>query len=71
MKQRLLVEWYLIEISLGLKVTTNKVMTKDRFGYFCRFVTRALSLKRISTFFKDSLVLTNSKPLLVHFGRQE
>ena len=50
MKQRLLVKWYLIEIILGLKVTTNKVMTKDRFGYFCRFVTRALSLKRISTF---------------------
>ena len=34
----------LMKIILGLKVSMNQVMTKKPcFGFFCRFVTRALS----------------------------
>ena len=36
----------LMEIILGLKITMNQVTTKKPcFGYFCRFASRALTLR--------------------------
>ena len=47
---RLLVKTLLMEIILRLKVTMNQVKTKKLFwGYFCRFVTSALTLRPRNT----------------------
>ena len=41
----------LMDIILTSKVTTNQVKTKKHcFGYFCTFVTRALTLKPRKTY---------------------
>ena len=51
MKERLLVKMLLMEIILGPKVTMNQVATrKPCFGYLCRFVTRALTLRLRNTY---------------------
>ena len=43
---KLPVQMLLIEIILGVKVTVNKARTeRSCFGYFCRFATRAFTLR--------------------------
>ena len=50
-KVRLLVKTLLMEIILRLKVAMNQVKAKKLcFGYFCRFVTRALTLRPRNTY---------------------
>ena len=52
-KVRLLVKTLLMEIILRLKVTMNQVKTKKLcFGYFCRFVTSALTLRPRNTYIR-------------------
>ena len=74
-KVRLLVKILLKKIVLKLKVTTDKVKTKKLcFGFFCRFMTSALTLSReirMFAFFKQCSVFAIFKPLPVDFGRKE
>ena len=43
-----------MKIILELKVTSNQVKTKKLcFGYFCRFVTAALTVRLQNTFIYD------------------
>ena len=61
-----------MDIILKLKVTMNQMKTKKlHFGYVCRFVTRALTLRPRNTYIYVILIFTWKERHLVLFASIE
>ena len=67
-KSEILVKTLLMETTLRLQVSMNKVKTKELcFGYFCRFVTSALTIRQRNTYIYVFRVLFGFSIFLSHF----